>query len=154
MRILLYIILIISVCSTAEAAHRTFGLDINYPGMGVRFFLSNKAALELKGQYLDDIYVAGLRGYYFIRSVKGLNPFLGIEMDYVNYRGDDSEGIGGVAELLAGAEVFITKRLSFQADIGPAFIFLYDDEYEENVDGMEIIMNIGLNWYFGKELKR
>ncbi|MEW6558524.1 MAG: hypothetical protein AB1349_14440 [Elusimicrobiota bacterium] len=54
-----------SVPVYSEIAKGKFGVGLNYPGLGARYFISDKISVELKTQIEKDISVSGLRGYYY-----------------------------------------------------------------------------------------
>lgn len=134
-----------------EVAKGDLGIGINFPGIGVRYFLSDKISLEVKGQIEKDIFVGGLRGYYYFKSKEKLLPFVGLEADFVTFKGDESEGTGFAGEIFVGGEYFFAKSFSVQLDLGPAFISLKDTkDTSESVNGLEYVVNFGINYYFGK----
>jgi len=134
-----------SVC--AEAVKGDFGVGLNYPGIGIRYLFSNRLSLECKGQYADDITVAGLRGYYYLSSRANILLFTGIETDYISFKGEESEGTGIASEFFVGGEYFFIRNISIQLDIGPAYIYLKDKDVSVTVDGIEYVVNIGINYY-------
>lgn len=134
----------------AELAKGDFGVGLNYPGLGVRYFLCDKISLEGKGQFEKDIFVGGLRGYYYFKPEAKVLPFIGLEADFVSFKGEESKGIGFAGELFVGGEYFFAKKLSLQLDFGPAYIFLKDKDTSEDVGGIEYVVNFGINYYFGK----
>lgn len=127
-----------------------FGIGLNYPGFGVRYFLSDKISLEGKGQFEKDIFVGGLRGYYYFKPEAKVLSFVGLEADFVSFKGEESEGNGFAGELFVGGEYFFAKKLSMQLDFGPAYIFLEDKDTSEFVGDIEYVVNFGINYYFGK----
>lgn len=139
-----------SVPPCAGLNNGDFGIGINYPGIGIRYFFSNKISLEGKGQFDKDIVVGGLRGYYYFSSENKVMFFTGIESDFISFKGDVSKGNGYVGELFIGGETFFANNLSIQLDIGPAFIFLKDKDTSLKADGIDVIVNFGINYYFGK----
>ncbi|MBI5574521.1 MAG: hypothetical protein HY919_08260 [Elusimicrobia bacterium] len=133
-----------------EVAKSDFGIGVNYPGLGTRYFLSDKISLELKGQIEKDIFVGGLRGYWYFSPEKKLIPFAGLEADFVTFKGDDSKGTGIAGEVFIGGEYFFAKSFSVQLDLGPAFVSLKDKDTSESVNGLEYVVNFSINYYFGK----
>lgn len=127
-----------------------FGVGLNYPGLGMRYFLSDGISVELKGQVGDDIVIGGLRGYYYFTRDSKVLLFAGLEGDFVSFKGDESKGTGYVGELFVGGETFFVNSLSVQLDIGPAYIFLKDDDTSKDVSGVEYVANFSINFYFGK----
>ncbi|MDD5686924.1 MAG: hypothetical protein PHE88_03710 [Elusimicrobia bacterium] len=135
-----------------EVSKGDLGIGVNYPGVGVRYFLSNKISLEVKGQFDKDIVIGGLRGYYYFKSVDKLLPFAGLETNFVTFTGDDSKGTGFAGEVFVGGEYFFAKSFSVQLDLGPAYVSLKDTkDTTESVSGLEYVVNFGINYYFGKK---
>ena len=60
-----------------------------------------------------------------------------------------SKGTGFAGELFIGGEYFVAKRLSLQMDMGPAYIALTDGETSLSVNGLEYVVNLGINYYPG-----
>ncbi|MBI5574290.1 MAG: hypothetical protein HY919_07050 [Elusimicrobia bacterium] len=133
-----------------EVAKGNFGIGVNYPGIGARYFFSDKISAELKGQIEKDIFVGGLRGYYYFSPQAKYLLFAGLEGDFVTFKGDDSKGTGFAGELFVGGEYFFNKSFSVQLDLGPALVSLKDDDTSESVNGLEYVVNFAINYYFGK----
>ncbi len=76
---------------------------------------------------------------------------MGIESDYVSFKGEESKGNGFAEELYLGLEFFLLDHFSRQVDFGPAFIILKDNDSALNVNGIEYGINFGTNWYFGSQ---
>ena len=143
------LIIIFPVFAYGDSSEGKIGVGLNYPGMSVRYFLSDITSLELKGQYEQDILVLGSRFYYYFDCKSEVLLFGGIEGDYVSFKGEESQGNGFACELFVGLEYFFTKKLSFQMDIGPAWIYLADRNYTSvTVAGFEYVVNLGFNYYF------
>jgi len=135
---------------TRNIARGDFGIGLNYPGLSLRYFLFNRLSVEIKGQYEKDISVGGIRMNYYLKRQGVVLLFAGVEGDYVSFEGDTSKGNGYVGEIYVGGETFMARRLSLQLDIGPAFIQLKDKDTKLKEDGVEVVANIGINYYFGK----
>lgn len=146
--LLALIAVLFMVCSSAESR---LGIGLNYPGIGIRYEMSYNSLIELKGQFGSDITLAGLRGYYNLKQITPTKLFAGIEADYITFKGEKSEGSGYAAEIFFGGEYFLTSRLALQLDLGPAFISLTDKKTSVKQDGIEVVVNIGINYYFGGE---
>jgi len=127
----------------------SFAAGINYPGLSLRYGLSKSLVFEGKYQTGEGISLYGPRVYYmFSRSSRTIVPFIGGGFDLVSFKGEVSEGTGFVMELFGGGEYFVNDRLSFQLDIGPAFINLTDKNYSIGQAGVEYVVNFGINYYF------
>lgn len=132
-----------------ESQKGDFGIGLNYPGVGVRYQMSAKTSIEAKVQTETDILVAGLRMYrYFAPGQRG-RLFWGLEADTVSFQGEVSKGSGFAGELFFGGEYFVAKRLSLQMDMGPAYIALTDGDTSVSVNGVEYVVNFGINYYLG-----
>jgi hypothetical protein len=138
----------VSAAGGDSISQGAFGLGLNYPGLGARYFLTEHYCLEAKGQFEKDILVGGLRAYRYFRSAGRILPFIGLEADYVHFKGEVSKGSGFAGELFAGGEYFFTRRFSAQLDFGPAYISLKDQPTAFSVGGIEYVLNFGINFYF------
>ncbi|MDI6792092.1 MAG: hypothetical protein QME81_04395 [bacterium] len=125
------------------------GIGLNYPGVSIKYGIGPKVVIEARGQLEEDITVYGSRLYYNFGRDRVMNLFLGGEADYVKFKGKDSEGSGFAVEAFVGGEYFLMKNLSLTTDIGPAYISLKDDDKDESEKGMEYVVNVGVNYYFG-----
>jgi hypothetical protein len=134
---------------SAEPRKGAFGIGLNYPGLGVRYLVTDALTVEGKIQTETDILVAGLRLYRNFSSGERGKFFWGLEGDYLSFKGDVSEGTGIAGELLVGGEYFVAKGLSFQMDLGPAYINVTDGDTTLSVNGMEFVANFGINYYLG-----
>lgn len=135
-----------------ETAGRSTALGINYPGVSLKLFLSDRFSAELRGQYVDKIMTGGARLYYY-PSVFGfkdarLRPFLGVEGDYISFKGQISKGNGSAIGGVGGVEYFLSKRVSVQTDAGPFYIMLKDNDSSLAQSGLEFVLNFGVNFYF------
>jgi hypothetical protein len=132
---------------------KKWAIGLNYPGIGARYALSSNWAIEAKGQIETDITVVGLRVYrHFPPQHDRLHLFTGAEADFISFKGEESKGTGYAAELFAGGEYFFNPRLSFQCDVGPAYISLTDRDTSLSVSGLGYVINFGINLYFGDRI--
>ena len=147
-------------------------ISINYPGLGYKFQFDGRRSFEIRIQYLDEDgtrnTAAGARGYYY--SFIGNNEnkwagqennedipdfslqnktryFIGWEIDYIGYTADNIRSSGFAVEAFSGLEYLFSKNMSFQADIGPAYVSLSDSSSSLNSSGLEFVINLGVNWY-------
>ena len=155
-RTLAALLLIFSFSTTAFASSLddaptsgTVGLGLNYPGLGVRYFLTDQYSLEAKAQIEKDTSVGGLRAYRYFSAISGILPFAGLEADYISFKGDGVKGSGFAGSAFLGGEFFFARSFSAQFDFGPSYIQLKDKKSSLSVSGIEYVMNIGLNYYFG-----
>ena len=150
MSVTVSILLFLTSLFYSAVAKGDISIGLNYPGVGIRYFFTNTTSLELKAQSENNVSAVGLRFYRYFGSGSNMCFFWGLEGDYVTFKGTTSEGTWFATEVLVGGEYFFTKNLSFQADIGPAFISLADKNTTESVSGLEYVINFGINYYFGR----
>jgi hypothetical protein len=133
----------------------TVGLDLNYPGVGVRYFVQNQTAIEARGEFLGGTKLGGARIYRYLtneyQKPRGLDLFVGLEADYVSFKGSSSSGSGTAEELFLGGEYFFSRRFSLQLDGGPAYMSIKDDGTSLNVSRFDVVVNFGINLYFGRD---
>jgi len=125
------------------------GLGLNYPGLGIRYFISDRCALEAKGQADKTAAIGGLRVYDYFRPARSMFLFWGVEADYISFKGEVSRGSGAAAEVFGGFEYFALSSVSIQADFGPAYIYLKDRHEPVSAGGLEYVANFGFNIYWG-----
>ena len=138
-----------AVVTEGGFAEGTVGVGFNYPGIGVRYFFLDSWAVEARGQFEKDIWIAGVRLSRYFRPVTRILPYLGIEVNYVSFKSSLTTGTGYAFEVLAGGEYFVwQQQVSVQLDFGPAYLALADRNYDVDVSGIEFIVNFGINYYF------
>jgi hypothetical protein len=148
-----------SECETAIHAG-AFNIDINYPGAGLRYFLSGEMALEGRAQYDKDNLAAGARLYWYpmllvpdatrgrLRPADSrFSPYLCAEGDYVSFKGSASKGTGFSAGAFAGIEYSLSRSFSLQIDAGGAYISLRDQDTSLTQNGFGFALNFGVNFY-------
>ncbi len=150
LRISLFILSIfVWTCSRqADEMKGMLSIGAQYPGLNVRYFVSDKVSMELKGMYETDATALGLRGSYYFNSGTKYVFFTGLEADYVTFKGEVSEGSGFALEPFVGIEYFFGKNISFQADFGTALINIEDKNIvAASITGLEYVVNIGINFF-------
>ena len=151
--ILMLMLLLCAVSARAQMEKGDMAAVLNWPGIGFKNFLQDHLAGEIKYQTAEDVTVTGLRGYYYFSKTPGVHIFTGIEVDTISFKGEEGDGNGTAFEVMIGAEHFIQKfnnKLSVEADFGPAVIDLKNTNANESLSGIEMILNIGVNWFFSK----
>ena len=140
----------------AEEGPGSLGLNVYFPaGVGVRYFLEERSALEARGQFEKDIKVGGLRLYHFFEgSQTNIHVYGGLEADYVSFTGSPSKGDGVAGEVFLGGEYFFARSLSAQFDFGPAYVMLKDTRTSLGVSGLDLVLNLAINIYFGSSGSR
>lgn len=131
-----------------------FALGLNYPGIGLKYFLFNRYALEPRSQFETGVFVPGARICRYFNPISGVLPYLGVEGAYASYKSEESKGVGYAGVVLAGGEYYVGQKFSFQFDFGPAYIMLADKEYEVDVSGIEYVINFGINYYLGSRSEK
>jgi hypothetical protein len=126
-------------------------VQVNYPGAGFRYMTSDQTAWDFRAQFADKITIAGLRLHrHFQRSSPRLSLYWGAETDFVKFRGDDSKGTGFILGPFLGGEYRMERNISFQMDVGPMWVSLKDKDTAASDSGVELVVNFGINFYFGR----
>lgn len=133
-----------------EPPAKRAALGLNYPGVSFKYPLGAFYAAEFKAQSAGGVTLAGVRFYRFFAPSGGVIPLLGLEADYLSYKGSDSKGSGMALGLAAGGETFLSKNLSLQLDFGPALIMVKDGGTGLSASGLEYVVNLGVNLYLGR----
>ncbi len=128
----------------------SLGVGLNYPGAGVRYFLTDHLCAEVRGQYEESAYFGGARAMWYFPGASSVYPYLGAEGGYAGYKGDAAEAGGYAVALFAGGEYFMWPNVSAQFDFGPAYVGLEDGDWSISVSGIEFAVNFGLTYYFGR----
>ncbi len=134
----------------AEDIGRRWAIGLNSPGVGVRYFMTRRYSMEFRAQAVSSAAAAGFRVTRSFLVGKRISPCGGIESDYVWFDGERGKGTGFVGEAFVGAEYYFTNRFSAQLDVGPAYVWLKDKDTQTTEKSVDYIMNIGINFYFGK----
>src|SRR5579862_9278035 len=119
-----------------------FGLSFNYPGFGLRYFPWNHSAIELRGQALKEAKLGGLRFYQYFTShsdKRGADFYVGLEADYVAFKGDVSKGKGTAGSAFIGGEYFFGKSASVNLDFGPAYLSLTDSSTSLGTSNVDFV---------------
>lgn len=144
----LVISMLISFTAEADDLAKRIGIGFGNPYISVKYGLNSKFSIEARGAFGSGIIVSGARLYYNFNPEDRAVIFIGGEGDYVTFDTDDVSGNGYVGYAFVGGEYFISKKFTFNLDIGPAFIGLKEDEFDLDVSGLEWIFNLGINYYF------
>lgn len=139
-------LLMYAVPTHADDVKGKLGLGFNVPGVSVKYGISSHYAFEMRAQTATDLIVVGPRLYYNYNPADRLVYYFGAEGDSIVFKTSTSSGIGYGFEAFGGAEYFFQQNLSLSLDAGPAYITVSD--YGENDSGIDVVINIGVNWYF------
>ncbi|PWI46425.1 hypothetical protein CEE45_16910 [Candidatus Heimdallarchaeota archaeon B3_Heim] len=137
--------LLISITAIPVSAGR-WGIGLGNPYISLKYWTSPRFAIEGRGAFGSGI------GVYSVRLYRGFGPkgktvtFAGVEVGLINFDKEDIEGDGSFGMLFLGFERFISKKMAFSLDIGPAYISLSSED--TSVGGIEWVYNLGINFYF------
>ncbi|MFN3550243.1 MAG: hypothetical protein ACK4WJ_00290 [Endomicrobiia bacterium] len=126
------------------------GLSLNYPGVGVKFFIKRNL-LELRYQIIGDegqqSNLLGLR-YYRQFYNKNLYYYIGLETSFFDtmIKPESLRSSGYIVGSFLGIEKFLYKNFSFNLDFGPyiAQATIYDTIATE----FDFVVNMSINLYF------
>lgn len=149
-----FVPLLIFVLSSRAEEPRQWALGLNYPGASLRLRLNERYALEGRFQAESGVWAGGFRGYRYFPTLGRVHPFAGLEGDYVGFKENNAKGSGVAGIAFAGGECFFARRLSAQLDMGAGWLGLKDDATSITDGGLEFVINVGVNLYFGKVLHR
>jgi hypothetical protein len=121
------------------------GVGLNFPGLGVRALIGTGWLVEARAQYEKEGQVVGGRVYRYVYPAGRIYPYVGLEGDYVKFKGSKLKAEGAGGEVYAGVEVFIRRNVSIQGDIGPAYVGL--KRQRVTLDGMRYVVNFGITYY-------
>ena len=119
-----------------------------YPGASLKYVTGGKTAWELRAQSGSGILAVGPRYYRYFTLDANPHLFLGIEADYITFKGEESKGAGFAGGAFVGGEIFLTKQIGLLMDFGPMYINLKENEYSQSDSGMDYMVNVGLYWHF------
>ena len=142
-------LLFIGLSSTvvfASGLEKRWGIGLGNPYISLKYWTSPRFAIEGRGAFGSRIGVYSVRFYRNFSLKEKTVTFVGLEGGTINFDKPDIEGNGYLAMLFLGFEHFVTKRLTFSLDIGPAYISLSSDG--ASVGGVEWVYNLGINFYF------
>ena len=125
-----------------------WGIGVNYPGLGIKYSLDKKNTVELRTQFGEDVFVLGPRLYHSICFLGKTVVYGGGEVDYLTFKGAVTKGSGFVFLGFAGLEYPVNQNVGLSVDFGPAFIGLKDKDSKESESGIDLVVNIGLTYYF------
>ncbi len=139
--------LFISICYI-YFLYGEIGISLGWPYLGIKYNFNKKIGTELRLATLEGINVFAGRGYLNFLSTNKLKLFSGFEIGYITFDTMDTKGVGYEAALFLGGEYFVLGGFSLSIDLSPTFIIISSDNV--SVDGVEIVTNFALNYYFGK----
>ncbi len=154
MKIVLTLAVFIIVCFmilTSTIAHandhqKKWSLGLGNPYICLKYSTSPNFSIEGRGAFGSGISAYSLRFYRNFTHRDKTMTFIGLEGGSINFDKEDIEGDGSVVMIFLGFEHFISQRLTFLLDIGPAYISLSSEG--TSIEGIEWVYNLGINIYF------
>jgi len=137
-----------------------FGVSLNYPGIGIKYFYHTKNIFELRLQYFhtDDYTTTlfGLRYYRIFPIAKNNNLFyyLGAEGSFFTHNenylsSNESQSANGwLVGSYLGIEKFLSKKFSLNFDIGPYIATATINNYSSSL--FDFVLNVSINYYLRK----
>ena len=144
-----FFLLFISLNSTITFANRLekrWGIGLGNPYISLKYWTSPRFAIEGRGAFGSGIGVYSVRFYRGFGLKNKTVIFVGLEGGLINFDKEDIEGNGSFGMLFLGFERFISKKMTFLFDIGPAYINLSSED--TSIGGIEWVYNLGINLYF------
>ncbi|MFP4687318.1 MAG: hypothetical protein ACLFN5_04320 [bacterium] len=132
------------------AGHTTDGwfVGLTYPGVTAGYQGRNFGA-EIRAFFSSNITVYGPRFTHYAAGFRGGTLYWGLDLFKISeFEGDLTEGDGLMGGIFFGIQKFIGSRFSLTLDSGPYNIMLEDSLSEKDVDGLEFVVNTGLNFHF------
>lgn len=123
-------------------------MGVVYPGLTCGY--RNKYfSLEIRGFSGKDVKLLGPRLTTPLARYRKMKFYWGIDAFKVKeFEGELTEGEGHMVGTVIGFEKYFDQHFSFTLDSGPYFIKLEDDLSGQEVDGLEFVVNTGINFYF------
>jgi hypothetical protein len=126
-----------------------YGIGVNYPGVGFRYFINNRVAIEGRAQRDEEVLAGGLRGILYAGKLDQVFFYGGLEVDRLWVRDVDRIAGGWATSVFIGGEVFVSKRLAVNVDFGPTLFKLQDNGIGVENSTVEPVVNIGMIYFIG-----
>lgn len=130
----------------ASSLEKRWGIGLGNPYVSIKYNASKRVAYEVRGAFGSGIGVYSVRFYRNFSWKNKTVTFVGLEGGLINFDKEDIGGDGSFGMLFLGFEHFISKKMTFLFDIGPAYINLSSED--TSVGGVEWVYNLGINFYF------
>ena len=140
------VLVLFSSLSHAAELKGKFGIGANWPGVQVRYGITDKILAELRVQFASNNLTIGGRGYYNLFEIPGtvpIIPYVGAEFSWITSNVLTSGYLTGG---FAGAELMVAKNISVGGDAGLYWVSLTSTlgAYAD----WGLIFNAGLTYYF------
>lgn len=138
-------IILTSTQAHANDHQRKWSIGLGNPYISLKYSASPNFSIEGRGAFSSQISVYSLRLYHNFPSRDKTTTFIGLEGGSISFDEEDIEGHGSFGMLFLGFEHFISKKMAFSLDIGPAYINLSSEG--TSVGGLEWVYNLGICYY-------
>ncbi len=124
------------------------GIGFHYPGASIRLF-TGMFTFEVKGSALDKLSMFGGRVYFNFNPRSTTIFYAGLEGDGINGETDIEPVTGTAFGGFVGMEVFASKKISVNLDLGQYTINLNNSTFTDiTASGDYLVANVGINLYF------
>jgi hypothetical protein len=139
------LVLIGSIAGAADLKGK-IGVGFNYPGVQVRYGITDKILAEYKMQFASTNMTIGARGYYNLFEIPGtvpIIPYVGGEYSMIVSNVLTSGYLTGG---FVGVDVIVAKNLAIGGDAGLYWVSL--GSTLGNYADYGLIFNAGITYYF------
>jgi len=139
------LILVSSMGNSADMKGK-IGAGFNYPGIQIRYGITDKILAEYKMQFASNNLTMGARGYYNLFEIPGtvtITPYVGGEFSWITSSVLTSGYLTGG---FAGVELMVAKNISIGGDAGLYWVSLGSTLGTYADYGL--IFNAGITYYF------
>jgi hypothetical protein len=127
-----------------------FSAGLLSSGVAFQGMALSRLSLGVHYQKQRGVGVYGLRQRWYANpKAPTINVFAGLEENRVTFDIDGVRGRGWTVGAYVGLDYFVAKRWSLEMDAGPAFIDLRDGDNAVTNEGLDFVVNLGLNWHWG-----
>ena len=153
-RVSIILILLLQCSCYANDINKAFGIGVGYPYFSLKYGITSNTSIEPRGAYDRDVVVGGLRLNHYFNPEDKTVFYISGEADYVLFQSSwvkAGNGEGYAFGCFVGTEYFIEDNFTFNFDIGPVLIGLTDTNRDISSNGVQWVLNAGLNYYFGMD---
>jgi hypothetical protein len=152
-RIILFLSLITLSAACADAKGyqdyvNRLAVGIGYPYLSVKYIFTPKVSGELRLASGDGINVTLFRGYYNFYEKDSVTGFYGGDLGQAAFNTQGMAGAGQIISGFVGGEYSINKNLRLVSDLDLSYLNLGSGA--NSASGIEIVLNIGINYYISE----
>jgi len=126
-----------------------FAALAGYPYIGIAWNFFSDWSIEPRFAFDPEIKMFGIRISWRFRNWSKTALYSGLEYYSIRYDSEGMEGKGSMAEIYLGGEFSASGRLKFFMDMGPAYLYLKENEYDFSISRLgDIVLNTGVKYYF------